>query len=240
MPRDRAISARRPPEFRPLRHERRYEQVAEQIQKLVSSGKLKPGDKLPSERDLSQQLGVGRSSIRDAVRTLETMGILEARHGHGTVVRNQAADALVVPLKTGRRRELIGELLDVRRMLEPALAARAAKNASAAEIAHMQAILARHELKLRRGDPAIEEDSQFHYAIALAARNSVVLKVLDVLMDQLVESRSRSLQVQGRAERSYEGHRSILRAIQKRDAKAAEAAVRRHLEEIEEIVVRQL
>jgi GntR family transcriptional repressor for pyruvate dehydrogenase complex len=68
----------------------------------------------------------------------------------------------------------------------------------------------------------------------------VVLRVLDVLMDLLVESRSRSLQVPGRPRRSFEGHRRILRAIQRRDPKAAEAAVRRHLQEIEEIVMRQL
>ena len=238
MQRPRSSSARRPPEFQPLRLERRYEQVAEQIRKLISSGALKPGDKLPSERELCVQLGVGRSSVRDAVRTLQAMGILEPRQGHGTVVRDPAADALVVPLR--RRRHQISELLEVRRMLEPPLAARAAKNASAAEIARMREILARHERKLRRGQQAIEEDSQFHYAIALAARNGVVLRVLDVLMDQLVESRALSLQVPGRPERSYEGHRGILRAIERRDAKAAEAAVRRHLEEIEEIVMRQL
>ena len=104
----------------------------------------------------------------------------------------------------------------------------------------MAAILERHEAKLRRGEEAMDEDSDFHYAIALAARNSVVLRVLDVLMDLLRESRSRSLQVPGRPQRSFDGHRRILRALQKRDAKAAEAAVRRHLKEIEEVVMRQL
>ncbi len=74
----------------------------------------------------------------------------------------------------------------------------------------------------------------------MAARNGVVLRVLDVLMDLLVESRSRSLQVPGRPQRSFDGHRRILRAIQRRDAKGAEAAVRRHLQEIEDIVMRQL
>ena len=78
------------------------------------------------------------------------------------------------------------------------------------------------------------------YTIALAARNSVVLRVLDVLMDLLRESRSRALQVPGRPKRSFEGHRRILRAIQRRDAKAAEAAVRQHLGEIEEVVMRQI
>jgi len=87
---------------------------------------------------------------------------------------------------------------------------------------------------------AIDEDSDFHYAIALAARNSVILRVIDVLMDLLRESRSRALQVPGRPKRSFDGHRRILRAIERRDAKAAEAAVRQHLGEIEEVVMRQI
>src|SRR5881628_1401229 len=95
----------------------------------------------------------------------------------------------------------------VRRMIEPALAARAACNATAEVIAQMRAILDRHEAKLRRGEQAIDEDSDFHYGLALAARNSVILRVLDVLMDLLRESRSRSLQVKGRPRRSFEGHR---------------------------------
>jgi GntR family transcriptional regulator, transcriptional repressor for pyruvate dehydrogenase complex len=228
--------------FETVRKVRRYEQVAEQIRNLIGSGALKPGDLLPPERELAAKLGVGRSSIRDAVRTLEVMGILEPRQGHGTVVRDLSADALVVPLSLvlTRKRELVHELLDVRRMIEPALAARAAKNATPEEIAHMRAILERHDAKLRRGEQAIDEDSDFHYALALAARNSVVLRVLDVLMDLLRESRSRSLQVPGRPKRSFDGHRRILRAIERRDQRAAEAAVRQHLKEIEEVVVRQL
>src|SRR3982751_5065448 len=111
------------PQFETVRKVRRYEQVADQIRKLVSSGTLKPGDLLPPERELATKLGVGRSSIRDAVRTLEVMGILEPRQGHGTVVRDLSADALVVPLSLvlTRKREMVSELLEVRRMLEPAL-----------------------------------------------------------------------------------------------------------------------
>jgi len=139
-----------------------------------------------------------------------------------------------------RKREMIHELLDVRRMIEPALAARAAKNATPEEISQMEEILRRHEIKLRRGEDAVDEDGEFHYAIALAARNSVVQRVLDVLMDLLRESRSRSLQVPGRPQRSFDGHRRVLRAIRRRDARAAENAVRQHLKEIEEIVMSQL
>jgi GntR family transcriptional repressor for pyruvate dehydrogenase complex len=203
---------------------------------------LKPGDRLPPERELTRKFGVARSSIRDAIRTLEAMGILEPRQGHGTVVRELSAEALVIPL-TGvlmRKREMVAELVEVRRMIEPALAARAAVNATEEELAHLEDILDRQQRKMRRGEPTIDEDSEFHYALALAAGNSVILKVLDLLMDLLRESRTRSLQVPGRVERSYAGHRRILRAVQRRDPGAAEAAVRKHLKEIEEIVLRQL
>jgi GntR family transcriptional repressor for pyruvate dehydrogenase complex len=228
-------------EFEAVRKERRYEQVAEQIQKLIAQGQLKPGDRLPPERELATRFGVARSSIRDAVRTLEVMGILEPRQGAGTVVRDLSADSLVVPLATVlvRKRELVSELLDVRRMLEPGLAARAAKNATVEEVLQLEDILRRQAEKMGRGQPTIEEDSEFHYAIGRAARNSVVLKVLDVLMDLLRESRARSLQAPGRPERSYAGHMRVLRAIKRRDPAAAEKAVRKHLEEIESIVMRQ-
>src|SRR5438309_1457090 len=111
----------------------------------------------------------------------------------------------------------------------PALAARAAVNATEQEIDHLEEILGRQEQKMRRGQPSIDEDTEFHYALALAARNSVVLQVLDLLMDLLRESRTRSLQVPGRLERSVAGHRRILRALQRRGPNAAEAAVRKHL-----------
>ena len=230
------------PEFHAVRSGRRYEQVAEQIQRLIASGALKPGDRLPPERELAAKFGVGRSSLRDAIRTLEVMGIVESRHGSGTVVRELSTDSLVVPLASvlAHKRELVAELLDVRRMIEPALAARAAANATEEEISRLEDILRRQAEKVRRGERSIEEDSEFHYAIALAARNGVVLRVLDVLMDLLRESRARSLQVKGRPDRSCAGHRRILRAIKRRDGAAAEAAVRKHLKEIEEIVTRQL
>ena len=225
-----------------VRKNRRYEQVAEQIQGLIARGVLKPGDRLPPERDLVSKFGVGRGSIRDAIRTLEVMGIVEPRQGHGTVVRELSADSLVVPLASvlSQKRHLVAELIDVRRMIEPALAARAARNATPEEVARLEDVLRRQQVKMRRGEPGIEEDSEFHYAIAVAARNTVVLRVLDVLMDLLRESRARSLQVPGRLERSFAGHQRVLRAIKRRDAAGAERAVRQHLMEIEEVVMRQL
>lgn len=224
-------------DFETVRRDKVYEGVAKQIERLILK-KLQPGDKLPSERELAETLGVSRSSIRDAIRSLELMGMVEPRQGAGTIVREISSESLGNPLANAlkRKEELIGELLDFRKMLEPQLAARAATRVSAEEISEMEEILERQEKKLRAGENTVGEDSEFHYAIALASGNSVVLKVLDTLMDLLRDSRERSLQVEGRQQKSLVGHRRILSAIKRHDSDAAKAAMRRHIEDVEEIV----
>lgn len=228
-------------DFEVIRKNKVYEEVAKQIERLILA-KLKPGDKLPSERELAETLQVSRSSIRDAIRGLELMGLVEPRQGAGTIVREPASEASPNPFASAleRRRELVGELLDFRKMLEPPLAARAASHATPEEISEMEEILQRQEQKQIRGEAAIAEDAEFHYNIALASGNSVVLKVLDILMDLLRDTRERSLQVEGRAQKSLAGHRRILAAIKRRDAEAAKSAMRRHIEDVEEIVLNKL
>jgi GntR family transcriptional regulator, transcriptional repressor for pyruvate dehydrogenase complex len=168
--------------------------------------------------------------------------LVEPRQGAGTIVREVSADSLVNPFSDAlkRRQELVSELLDFRRMLEPPLAARAATHASPEEISEMEEILARQQEKQAQGDAAVAEDTEFHYSIALASGNSVVLKVLDILMDLLRDTRERSLQVEGRAQKSLAGHKRILAAIKRHDAEAAKAAMRRHIEDVEEIVLNKL
>lgn len=226
-------------EFEIVRRNKVYEEVARQIERLILK-KLRPGDKLPSERELAETLGVSRSSIRDAIRSLELMGMVEPRQGAGTIVREISSDSLANPLANAlkRKEELVSELLDFRIMLEPPLAARAAKRVSADEISEMEEILQRQQEKQSRGEPAVAEDAEFHYSIALASGNSVVLKVLDIVMDLLRGTRERSLQVEGRPQKSLAGHRRILAALKRHDAEAAKAAMRRHIEDVEEIVLK--
>jgi GntR family transcriptional repressor for pyruvate dehydrogenase complex len=225
-------------DFEVIRRNKVYEEVAKQIERLILN-KLQPGDKLPSERELAETLQVSRSSIRDAIRGLELMGLVEPRQGAGTIVREISAESLVNPFANvlKHRKELVGELLDFRKMLEPPLAARAAKNASSDEIEEMEEILRRQQVTLARGEASIDEDAEFHYSIALASGNSVVLKVLDIVMDLLRETRERSLQLKGRPQKSLAGHRRILTAIKRHDADAAKSAMRRHIEDVEEIVL---
>ncbi len=228
--------------FTAVRKTRLFEGVAQQIQRLIVDGRLKPGDLLPPERELAERFGVSRSSVRDAIRTLELVGLVVPRQGEGTVVADVSPEAVVTPIASilMRKRELIGELLDIRKMIEPPLAGRAALRASAEDIARLEDLLRRQREKMDRGEPAVEEDAEFHYQIALAAKNSVVRRVMDVLMKLLHDTRARSLQTHGRPERSLAGHKRILDAIKRRDAAGAERAVRRHVEEIETIVLKKL
>ena len=218
-----------------------FTKVAEQLQAHIVN-KLKPGDMLPSERELVRAFRVSRTSIRDAIRILEATGLLEPRQGIGTVVREFSADAILTPVAGAlwHRRKAIDELLDVRMIIEPALARRAALHATREQIAELETILGRQEEKVQRGEPATEEDSSFHYTLALAANNSVMLKLVHVLMDLLREMRERSLEVGGRPQKSLAGHRRILAAVKQGDAAAAENAMRRHLVEIEKIILPML
>lgn len=228
-------------EFEQVRKKRVYKEVAQQIEQLILT-RLKPGDKLPGERELAQMLGVSRSSLRDALLRLEVVGLIESRQGSATVVRDVSADALIPSLAKviAHKGHLIRELLDFRAMLEPMLAARAARHASPQEIVEMEEILSRQNKKVQSGRLAIEEDSEFHDAIARASRNSVVLKVLDVVMDLLRETRAHSLQTKGRPRKSLSGHMKIMAAIRRHDARAAESAMRSHIRDIQEMVRTQL
>lgn len=224
--------------FETVRRNKVYEDVARQIERLILK-KLRPGDKLPSERELAELLSVSRSSIRDAIRSLELAGMVEPRQGAGTIVREITANTVANPLANALKRkdEIMGELLDFRKILEPPLAARAATHASADEIEEMESILDRQAVKMRSGGSTVGEDTEFHYAVAMASGNSVVLKVLDILMDLLRDTRERSLQAEGRPQKSLAGHQKILSAIKRHDAEAAKAAMRRHIEDVEEIVM---
>lgn len=223
-----------------IRKDKVYDQVSRKLEQFIRQ-ELKPGDKLPSERELALSCKVSRSSIRDAMRRLELLGLVEPRQGAGTIVRDSSPDAMVNPLFSVlmRKRKHIAELLDVRMIIEPPIAARAARHITPEQLARMEDILRRHGEKVTRGEPAMEEDSEFHYTIAMAANNSVLLHVIDILMDLLRESRERNMQVEGRPQKSFEGHQRIFTALSRGDAKAAEAAMRRHLEAVTKLVLMQ-
>jgi GntR family transcriptional regulator, transcriptional repressor for pyruvate dehydrogenase complex len=223
-----------------IRKRKAYEDAAKRIRDTILTG-LRPGDKLPPEHALVQTLGVSRSSVKEAVRSLELVGVVGRRSGSGTVLRSQPEHWSVNPAANllGHERRLLKDLFDFWKMLGSSLAVLAAKHASAEEIREMEKILLRQEEKARLGDPAIEEDSGFHYAIAKAAENSVVLSLFSVLMDMLLEVRERALQIPGRPRKSVAEHKRILDAIMSHDATAAKTALRRHVDEVRKMVLNE-
>lgn len=224
--------------FEPVKRTKVYAMVASQISRLIEAGRFKPGDRLPPERDLAEMFGVSRTSVRDAIRVLEMRGLVEPRHGEGTVVTQVPIDAIISPLADAlvSSKDLTADLFDMRKMLEPPLARAASVRATTEDLKAMKNILKRQAERVRAGAIAIEEDNAFHYQIATAAKNQVVLAVMDVVMDLLQESRSRSLQGPGRARKSLDGHRRILFAIRNGDPDLAAEAMRLHIEEIEQVL----
>ena len=225
------------PDSRGMRKRKAYEEAARQIRDRVLVG-LQPGQKLPPERELAEKLQVSRSSVKEAIRSLELVGVVRRRSGSGTVVRMQPAGWSVNPTAhiLGRERRLLNDLFDFWKMLGSSLAALAAKHASAQEMGEMEAIVRRQEERVRAGGLAIEEVSEFHYAIAKAAENTVVLSLFSVLMDLLLEVREHSLGAPGRARTLVAEHRRILEAIKRRDAAAAKTALRRHIAAVKKTV----
>lgn len=214
-----------------------YHEIVAQIRELIAAGRIKPGDRLPPERELAELFKASRSSVRDAIRVLDQMELIESRQGDGTYVRTVSAEELTEPLALCilQSRTQMQELWESRRILEPALAQLAAARVTPEEVEELQAILDAQKKKVALGFTGLEEDTAFHYGLARAARNSVMLRVTDTLVDVLRQSRERSLQQQARPQRSLTGHLRVLDALRRRDPGAARDAMLQHLHDVQVI-----
>ena len=221
---------------------RAYESIVQQVLELIENGKLKQGDQLPSERELTEIFKVSRTTVREAIRTLESMKLLQSRQGNGTYVLASSEEELVQPLAAAlfNAKDDIRHIFYVRKIIEPHVAELAAENATAQEIEEMEEILRKQEVCIERGENIIETDSAFHNLLAGAAKNRVMERLTAALVDFLKQSRENYLlddeQGNTRPERSLEGHRQVLAAIKKGDSEAAQRLMLQHLEEIEKIV----
>jgi len=226
--------------IQPIRKARVAEEIADRIRVLILDGTLPAGEPLPAERLLASRFAVSRGSVRDALRLLETIGLLETRHGQGTFPRELDVDRLVAPLASilTYRRDLSEELLDVRRMFEPAVARFAATRITEEDLADLQRILDTQRRKLKAGEATLVEDTAFHAALARATRNRVVMRLMETLNDLLIESRRATLRQKGRPERSIQGHEAVVAALRRRNPEAAARAMRSHIDQIAELLQR--
>lgn len=223
----------------PIKKTRVAEEVADRIRVLMLDGTFPSGQPLPSERHLAERFGVSRGSIRDALRTLETIGLLETRHGQGTYPLELSVERLVAPLASvmAYRADLQEELLDVRRMFEPAVARAAALRVTEEDLADLERILETQRQKLKTGQSAITEDTAFHAVLARSTRNRVVMSIMATLNDLLVESRTHSLLQKGRPARSIDGHDAVVAALRRHDPDGAAQAMSTHINQIADLQV---
>ena len=207
---------------------------------MVRNGQLTPGDKLPGERSLSQMLGVGRSSVREAIRKLEVMGILEVRHSRGTFVAAPANETLVTfqPPAILQDRDQLQELFELRRIIEVAAADMAARKAQAEHLTMIRIWMQAMENCAGKNDAdgIVIADVEFHRQIILAAGNTYLLNIMDSIVDVLKDMRYASNNIPELVPQNLVDHRSILAMLEKGDGQAAAKAMDSHLLKVSELV----
>lgn len=204
------------------------------IKRLITSGQLKPGDKLPREKDLGAQLGLSRSSLREAVRALTLLGVLSTRRGDGTYVTTLEPDRLletvgyVVDLLQD---QTVVEVYEVRRLLEPAATALAAAKMDSTGLSRLRACMGRMEATVDV-EELVEADVEFHDIIVGASGNATLASLVQSLASRTLRARIwRGTTEDGALDRTHAGHRAIYRAIAERNPALASTAAAMHVAE---------
>lgn len=221
----------------PTRRVRLSEHVAQQIVDLIRGQGLKPGDLLPTEPELMEQMRVGRSSVREALRGLAVMGLVEIRQGQGTFVRSpmpltgpgaSGVDTISAALARG----LTEELLEAREIIEVRIASLAAQRAAPADVAELERLVDAAREAKAAARPAFLFSSQFHLGVARAAHNDVLEGFVASYMPVLAERGTALERLPGYVEWEIREHDGIRQAIADHDARLAAARMRSHLKDM--------
>lgn len=223
---------------RPIVRPRLYAEVMERIEALIAAGRLRAGDRLPSERELMRAFGVGRPSIREALFALRRKGVLATSAGARPVVSEPTATGIVGELSAAVGYYVASErgmrqFQLARRLVEPALARHAARHASAGDVETLDGLLAANRAALDDQERFVETDMAFHLGIVSVAQSELISALHDAVFKWLRGQRARSIRPPGSPQAAVAAHRRVLDAIKGRDADAAERAMAAHLDEVE-------
>jgi GntR family transcriptional repressor for pyruvate dehydrogenase complex len=221
--------------YQPVGRGKLFEQIVAQIQGRIERGELRAGDRLQPERDLAVAFGASRTAVREALKTLAQMGLVEIAPGRGVIVTDNTSRAMRSSIRLMLRVGQIESpayLVELREIIEPEIAALAAERAGAEHIAALREAVVRMDETLRHAEAFIAADNAFHRTLALAARNPLILSLVDSIVDLLAEQRKRIFFTPGGPERGQVNHRALLEAIERRDVEAARAAMRAHLAQV--------
>ncbi len=225
----------------PVRKIRLYESITNQIQKLIQEGELKPGDKLPSERDLAESMNVSRPSIREALRTLEMMGYLESKVGvnGGTFIKQITIDNLISPFSSLliQNENFIVELLEIRLVLEIEVSRLAALRRTGEDLAEMAEAIEDMRSQIQQGDSGFIGDNEFHRALSVAAHNHVLSQFVAMCGNLMeIERESHLRKIPGESEKALNQHIAIYNSITEQDEELAQAQMRNHILNINHLI----
>jgi GntR family transcriptional repressor for pyruvate dehydrogenase complex len=206
-------------------------QTFERLVKLILSGQWPEGARIPPERELCQQLGIARASLREAVKAMELIGVLESRVGDGTFVcaRGEFLSRPLLWAITGTDLNELRDVVEARRLIEEDIAGLAAERASDEEVKKIAATVEDLRGALADPDACLAADLRFHIALAEAAHNLVLLNSVQLLRNLLRQWLLLKLQIPGTSTQVLKQHEAILLAIRMRDADRARAAMSSHL-----------
>ena len=211
-------------------------QAVDRLRELILRGEFSAGERLPPERVLARELGVSRSTLREAIRALVVMNVLVSRHGDGTYVSSLEPDLLAEPfeLMVSLSDESLFHLFEVRRVLETACAGLAAERISDEELVQFDRILEHSEAA--RDDPEVLLDRavELHTAIVRATRNPLLVRIMSGVGALALAGRRRTMSLPGVADRSLADHARIVSALRRRSPETARAAMEAHLDRVEE------
>lgn len=210
------------------------DQIADQLQSMIASRQYLPGDKLPVESELAAHFGVSRITIRDAVRKLDILGIVEVRQGAGTFVREITPNAYIKTLlpMLSMNHNSLKDIFEVRQVIECKSAELAALNATAEDLAEIRKTLSQMPEAMRRGQLRLynDLDLQFHYAVAKCTHNKILITLQELLSDLVEGSIGMGLTPLNALEHSIIFHQKIYKAIAKKDSISAAGLMNAHIE----------
>jgi GntR family transcriptional repressor for pyruvate dehydrogenase complex len=211
-------------------------QAVDRLRSLILQGEFSAGERLPPERVLARELGVSRSTLREAIRALVVMNVLVSRHGDGTYVSSLEPDLLAEPfeLMVSLSDESLFHLFEVRRVLETACAGLAAERISDEELVQFDRILEHSEAARDDPEELLDRDVELHTAIVRATRNPLLIRIMSGVGALALAGRRRTMSLPGVADRSLADHARIVSALRRRSSETARAAMEAHLAHVEE------
>jgi GntR family transcriptional regulator, transcriptional repressor for pyruvate dehydrogenase complex len=221
-------------DLKPIQKKRVYQEIIAQIRDSIRNGGLKPGDKLPSERELADRLSVSRNAVREAVSVMESVGLVEISQGIGIFLKEENQDILTSRMDGLLNQQGLNlvELLEVREGLEGQGAFLAAARRTASDLEAIKIAYEKMKNAYSLNQIAAEEDYEFHIAIVTAAQNTTLLDAVKLFSDTFLlgvqQLRSRSIKA-GKSQTVLSEHFEIYQAIEQQDADRAEKAMRVHI-----------